>query len=95
MPAVVLNSPRPRGAMLKKGTYCYVVGSCRASPAAQHAVGKIVEVVAGPYNRAGDAVSSYDVRYRNWILYCHADKLRAINDPDADVGERHNGNLVT
>ncbi|NML13648.1 hypothetical protein [Azohydromonas caseinilytica] len=70
--------------MLKQGTFCYVVPSCRASPAASRAVGKIVEVMAGPYHRvqAGARETYYDVRYQGWIFYCHADKLRAINNPD-------------
>jgi hypothetical protein len=74
--------------MLKKGTYCYVVPSCRASPAAQRAVGKIVEVLAGPHHGAGECgpASYYDVCYQDWVFYCLAEKLRPINDPDADIG---------
>lgn len=74
--------------MLKKGTLCYVVPSCRASPAAQRFVCRIVEVLAGPHHGAGDGgpASYYDVRYRDWTLHCLADKLLPIHDPDADVG---------
>lgn len=81
--------------MFKPGTYCYVVTECRASPPARRAVGRIVEVVAGPYRRPrGEAaVTCYDVQYQGMVLYCEANKLRAINDPDADVGEPLDGTL--
>jgi hypothetical protein len=80
----------------KQGTFCYVVPSCRASPSATRAVGKIVEVMAGPYERTqGDrSVICYDVRYQGLMFYCHADKLRAINDPDADVDQPQDGTLA-
>ena len=83
--------------MLKKGTFCYVVPTCRASPAAEGAVGKIVEVMAGPYTRTGtdSRAPVYEVGYRGWIYYCRTDKLQAINDPDADVGESEDGKLAT
>jgi hypothetical protein len=82
--------PSPsQGRALKRGTLCYVVTSCRASPAARRAVGKIVEVVAGPYERhnGGRLGVYYDVCHRGTTLYCQADKLRPINDPDLDLGE--------
>jgi hypothetical protein len=81
---------------LKQGTLCYVVPSCRASPPARAAVGRIVEVMAGPYERApgGGRMTCYDVLYRGLIYYCRADKLRAINDPDADIGEPQGGTLT-
>jgi len=82
---------------LKAGTLCYVVTSCRASPVAARAVGKIVDVVAGPYDRggAGRGAPCYDVRYKGWVFYCEASKLRAINDPDVDIGEPSDGSLTT
>lgn len=75
-------------AMLKKGTYCYVVPSCRASPAAQRAVCRIVEVIAGPHHVVGHAghASYYDVRYQDGTFHCLAEKLLPINDPDAEIG---------
>ena len=84
--------------MLKRGTFCYVVPSCRASPAALRAVGKIVEVLAGPYVPARAAAAAgvcYDVKYQGRVFYCSAHKLRPINDPDADIGEPHDGTLAT
>lgn len=82
--------------IFKPGTFCYVVTSCRASPAARTAVGRIVEVVAGPYERtdARGKAACYHVRHHGVIFYCLADKLRAINDPDADVGEPQDGTLA-
>ena len=82
--------------MLKRGTFCYVVPSCVASPAARNAVGKIVEIVGGPFHRAaaGLRIASYNVHYRGLVFYCHAGKLRPINDPDADVGEPQDGSLA-
>lgn len=82
--------------IFKKGTLCYVVPSCRASPRARCAVGRIVEVVEGPYERtdARGRATCYHVRYHGLVFYCQADKLRAINDPDADVGEPQDGTLA-
>jgi hypothetical protein len=82
---------------LRQGTYCYVLPSCRASPAAMPAVGRIVEVVAGPYHRprSGSAQPYVDVRYRDEIYYCLAGKLRAINDPDADFGPQRDDSLAS
>lgn len=81
---------------LKQGTLCYVVTSCRASPSATAAVGKIVEVVAGPYERSrkDGRITCYDVGYHGVVFYCDANKLRPINDPDADVGEPQDGTLT-
>jgi hypothetical protein len=81
---------------LKRGTLCYVVSDCRASPSARGAVGRIVEVVAGPYERPRGASTAtcYDVRHQGLVFYCQADKLRAINDPDADIGEPQDGSLA-
>ena len=76
--------------MLKIGTLCYVVSTCRASPAARCAVGKIVEVVSAPYQAPDWTYLPglyYDVRYEDWIFYCHSEKLRPISDPDLDVEE--------
>ena len=83
--------------IFNKGTFCYVVPSCRASPPARLAVGRIVEVIAGPYERTDGRgrLSYYHVHYQGLIFYCLADKLRAINDPDADVGEPQDGTLAT
>ena len=60
------------------------------------AVGKIVEVIAGPYQRPlrGAPMTCYNVRYQGQVFYCQADKLRAINDPDADIGEAQDGRLA-
>jgi hypothetical protein len=82
--------------MFKQGTFCYVVPSCRASPRARRAVSRIVEVIGGPYERPrdGSRMTCYDVRHQDLVLYCQADKLRAINDPDADVGEPQDGTLA-
>jgi hypothetical protein len=82
--------------MFKKGTLCYVVPTCRASPRAQAALGRIVEVIAGPYERTdgGRQGTCYHVLYQGLVFYCLADKLRAINDPDADVGEPQDGTLA-
>jgi hypothetical protein len=79
----------------KHRTLCYVVSSCHASPRARRAVGRIVEVVGGPYERAqGDSTfECYDVRHEGLVYYCQTDKLRAINDPDADIGEPQDGTL--
>ena len=77
--------------MIKIGTLCYVVATCRASPAARCAVGKIVEVVSSPYHAPDWTYLPglyYDVKYEGWIFYCHSEKLRPISDPDADVRER-------
>jgi hypothetical protein len=82
---------------LKPGTLCYVVSSCRASPPAQRAVGGIVEVVGGPYERAQgeNTIRCYDVRRHGLVYYCQTEKLRAISDPDADIGRWHDGILAT
>jgi hypothetical protein len=34
------------------------------------------------------------VRHQGLVFYCQADKLRAINDPDADIGEPQDGSLA-
>ena len=82
--------------LLKPGTLCYVKPTCRASPAARRAVGGIVEVVAGPYQRVHGTrrAHCYDVRHGDLVFYCQSDKLCAISDPDADVGEAHGGTLM-
>jgi hypothetical protein len=82
--------------MLKQGTYCYVVSSCRASPVARRAVGRIVEIMGGPYERATGQrrATCYDVRHEDLVFYCQADKLRAINDPDIDIGESRDGSAA-
>ena len=76
--------------IIKIGTLCYVVDSCRASPRTQCAVGKIVEVVSLPYNAPDWTYlpgTYYDVRFEGCIFYCRSDKLRPISDPDADISE--------
>jgi hypothetical protein len=46
-PSLFGDRRRPKNRpMIRIGTLCYVVGSCRASPASRCAVGKIVEVVS-------------------------------------------------
>ena len=77
--------------MIRIGTLCYVLSSCRASPPARCAVGKIVEVVSLPYDAPDWTYlpgTYYDVLYQGNVFYCHSEKLRPINDPDADVRER-------
>jgi hypothetical protein len=85
-----------RDLMFKPGTFCYVVPSCRASPRASRAVSRIVEVIGGPYGRPQERgrITCYDVRYQGQHFYCQADKLRAINDPDADIDAPHDGTLA-
>ena len=80
-----------RDTMIRIGTLCYVLSSCRASPPARCAVGKIVEVVSLPYDAPDWTYlpgTYYDVLYQGNVFYCHSEKLRPINDPDADVRER-------
>ncbi len=75
--------------MIRIGTLCYVVESCTASPATSRAVGRIVEVCSAPYEAPNPwqylPGTYYDVLFEGWTFYCHADKLRPISDPDADV----------
>jgi hypothetical protein len=82
--------------MYKRGTFCYVAPGGRAGASARAAVGRIVEVVAGPYERPHreGSVTCYDVRYRGLLFYCQASKLRAISDPDADIGQPQDGSLA-
>ena len=76
--------------MIRIGTLCYVVESCTASPATARAVGRIVEVCSAPYEAPNPwqylPGTYYDVLFEGWTFYCHADKLRPISDPDADMG---------
>ena len=77
--------------MIRIGTLCYVVESCRASPASRCAIGKIVEVVSMPYEAPDWTYlpgTYYDVRFEHHIFYCRSDKLRPISDPDANVTQR-------
>ncbi|MDQ6620495.1 MAG: hypothetical protein M3Z31_12515 [Pseudomonadota bacterium] len=74
--------------MIKIGTLCYVVTSCRASPPARCAVGRIVEVVSLPYDAPDWTYLPgryYDVLFEGNIFYCHGEKLRPLSDPSADV----------
>ena len=82
--------------MIKIGTLCYVVTDCVASPLAEGAVGRIVEVVSLPYE-APDwnylPGTYYDVLFEGWTFYCRSDKLRPISDPDADLTETEDERL--
>lgn len=77
--------------MIRIGTLCYVLPSCVASPLTQQAVGRIVEVVSAPYEAPDDwrylPGTYYDVAFEGWTFYCHADKLRPISDPGAELSQ--------
>ena len=75
--------------MIRIGTHCYVVASCRASARTQCAVGRIVQVVSAPYEAPDWTYlpgTYYDVAFEGSIFYCHASKLAPLSDPGADVG---------
>ena len=78
--------------MIRIGTQCYVLTTCRASARTQCAVGRIVQVVSTPYE-APDwtylAGTYYDVAFEGSIFYCHASQLVPLSDPGADVGDTH------
>jgi hypothetical protein len=76
--------------MIRIGTLCYVDSSCVASPLAQPAVSRIVEVVSAPYEAPDGHYlpgTYYDVAFEGWTFYCRSDKLRPISDPGADVDD--------
>jgi len=75
--------------MIRIGTQCYVVPTCRASARTQRAVGRIVQVVSAPYEAPDWTYlpgTYYDVAFEGSIFYCHASKLVPLSDPGADVG---------
>lgn len=77
--------------MIRIGTLCYVIGDCLASPEAQAAVCRIVEVVSLPYDAPDPTYlpgTYYDVAFEGWVFYCRSDKLRPISDPDAQREEQ-------
>lgn len=76
--------------MIRIGTQCYVVTSCRASARTQRAVGRIVQVVSAPYEAPDSTYLPglyYDVAFEGSIFYCHASKLAPLSDPGADLRE--------
>ena len=82
--------------MLRLGTLCHVVDSCRATPSARSAVGRIVEVVSLPYEAPDWTYlpgTYYDVRFEGRVFYCRSDKLRPISDPDAEIVEREDDSV--
>ena len=75
--------------MIRIGTQCYVLTSCRASARTQRAVGRIVQVVSAPYEAPDGTYlpgTYYDVAFEGGIFYCHASKLAPLNDPGVEVG---------
>jgi hypothetical protein len=60
--------------------------NCQAGPAARHVVGRIVEVLRGPYRPQGSFQPCYEVSYRGLTFYCAAAKLAPISDPDLSTG---------
>jgi len=75
--------------MIRIGTHCYVLTSCRASARTQCAVGRIVQVVSAPYEAPDSsylAGTYYDVAFEGSIFYCHHSKLAPLSDPGADTG---------
>ena len=77
--------------MIRIGTRCYVLTSCRASARTQCAVGRIVQVVSVPYEAPDSTYlpgTYYDVAFEGSIFYCHASKLAPLSDPGIDLGER-------
>ena len=72
--------------MIRIGTHCYVVDTCRASARTQCAVGRIVQVVSAPYDAPDPTCvpgTYYDVAFEGSIFYCHASKLAPLSDPGA------------
>ena len=83
--------------MIRIGTLCYVVTSCLASPASRCAVGKIVEVVSLPYEAPDWTYLPgiyYDVRFEERTFYCRSDKLRPISDPDVNIDDADDNDLL-
>ena len=75
--------------MIRIGTQCYVLTTCRASARTQCAVGRIVQVVSAPYDAPDStylAGTYYDVAFGGSIFYCHASQLAPLSDPGVDVG---------
>ena len=76
--------------MIRIGTRCYVLTSCRASARTQCAVGRIVQVVSAPYDAPDWTYlpgTYYDVAFEGSIFYCHASQLVPLSDPGVDVGD--------
>jgi len=76
--------------MIRIGTQCYVLTTCRASARTQCAVGRIVQVISAPYE-APEATylpgTYYDVAFEGSIFYCHASQLVPLSDPGIDVDD--------
>lgn len=78
--------------MIRIGTHCYVLTTCRASARTQRAVGRIVQVLSAPYEAPDWTYlpgTYYDVAFEGSIFYCHASQLVPLSDPGADVGDTH------
>ena len=78
--------------MIRIGTQCYVLSTCRASARTRCAVGRVVQVVSAPYEAPDWTYlpgTYYDVAFEGSIFYCHASQLVPLSDPGVDVGESH------
>lgn len=76
--------------MIRIGTQCYVLTTCRASARTQCAVGRIVQVVSAPYDAPDRTYlpgAYYDVAFEGSLFYCHASQLVPLSNPGIDVGE--------
>lgn len=76
--------------MIRIGTQCYVLSTCRASARTQCAVGRVVQVVSAPYEAPDWSYlpgTYYDIAFEGSIFYCHASQLVPLSDPGADVGD--------
>ena len=76
--------------MIRIGTQCYVLTTCRASARTQCAVGRIVQVVSAPYeapDRTYLPGTYYDVAFEGSLFYCHASQLVPLSDPGIEVGD--------
>ena len=78
--------------MIRIGTQCYVLTTCRASARTQCAVGRIVQVVSAPYDAPDWTYLTgtyYDVAFEGSLFYCHASQLVPLSNPGVDVGDTH------
>lgn len=76
--------------MIRIGTQCYVLSTCRASARTRCAVGRIVQVVSAPYEAPDWTYlpgTYYDIAFEGSIFYCHASQLVPLSDPGVDVGD--------
>ena len=76
--------------MIRIGTQCYVLTTCRASARTRCAVGRIVQVVSAPYEAPDWTYlpgTYYDIAFEGSIFYCHASQLVPLSNPGADLGD--------